>query len=257
MNIYLEKLAAYRPKASERYSGSVSDMEDRKSSLILANGLLAVPTSVGSMMLLHKLQTGNAPTERLFSPEDVTRYARYRGLSHVPWDRTGDPLSAHFNPYGPNGAYLKSSSNHIALHELGHAHSHFSTTSEKLRKAKNLGYGLSKLSLTGLRAVPAPIAAMAGTAVALSGEGSDYTAVGTAIPAAMAAPMLVEEARASVDPYRFLRKHGTPTQAKAFGKSMGKAFGTYGAMAAGSILTPLLAKSIYHAMRPVKKKPEE
>lgn len=236
VNAYLEKAAQIKERADKKESHTGRKILAGGAGTIISGMAVARPTRDLALSAFRHMERDGVSDSTLHGFKqkyNVDHIKHYRN------DLAG--VGPAFHP-GHNEVYSKS--NLAAMHEFGHAHN-FNSLGEKARKAKHIGYMVGKGGL----------GALAGTAVALHGEKSDAkTAAGTAIAAASYAPMLHEEATASLKPLKYLKDHGHHAEHAVSKRALGKAFGTYALTAAAGVATPYLSRKIYESTRGKKDK---
>lgn len=152
------------------------------------------------------------------------------------------------NPRPRHKARVEASNPAVAMHEYGHAHS-FKSGAKKLRGVKFSGYAAGALATK-----PAGQLALA---LGATSDNDKVSKGSIAASAALTAPMLVEEARASISPYKHLKKTRGKKVANQFGKTMAKAFGTYATVAGATVGGTVLARSLSQKARREKAKESE
>jgi len=114
----------------------------------------------------------------------------------------------------------------FAFHELGHAKLHDKLP--MLMKTRGIGQGVASLTALG---------------TAVSDKDSNFSKAMPYVAAAGVTPMLADEAYASRHALRALKKNkASKATIRLARKNMGKAFGTYGLMAAGAVAAPVLIR---------------
>lgn len=236
VNAYLEKVAQLQKKEDRKESHTGKKILAGIAGSIVPSLAVAHPTKKLAVSAFSHMNHDGVHESTL---QGFKQKYNVGHIKHYRNDLMG--VGPAFHP-GTNEVYSKS--NLAALHEFGHAHN-FNSLGEKARKAKHMGYLMGK----------GGFGALAGSAVALSGEKSDAkTAAGTAIAAASYAPMLHEEATASLKPLKYLKEHGHHAEHSLAKRALGKAFGTYALTAAAGVSTPYLSRKIYESMRGKKDK---
>lgn len=250
VNKYLEKVASKKEKDSVGMA--------HKGGIAYVSGAAA---SMASYPVLHGLKKsmGKDLPKTKVTEGDVASYRKAKNLRHV--KRHGgegmyySPHAVHLEAQANKNKFIKPSRNRlgeihatnpaVAMHEYGHAHS-YKSGKKMLRGAKTGGYIAST-------AAHSPIGRLALAATATSKD--DRKSKGAvAASVALSAPQLVEEARASISPYKHLKKTKGAAVAKQFGKTMGKAFGTYGVNAAATVGATVMARSWAKSVRAKKDK---
>lgn len=249
-NIYLEKIAEAKDKKKDSIGGV------QKGATAYASSVAA---TVASVPVIKRLGTDldKSFDKANITEHDVKSYVKAKGLRHV--KRTGGP-GAYFSPHthgivdkinsmkgglftskpsGRHKATILADSHGVAMHEYGHAHSYRSGV-KALRGIKHGGYMAG-----GLAASPLGRLALAGAATSKDDKVSKG-AIGVA--AAAHVPQLVEEARASISPYKHLKKTDS-VKAKHFARAAGKAYGTYAASAAATVGSAVLARALAQKAR--------
>ncbi len=227
-NKYLQKSAAI---SKQDYKKESSTGRAIGSYLLAGTGAGVVGSGFGAVAGQSAMRDFHAKEHHI--PDSLAeKYRAHRNLNNVKWYREDYPGVGPAFDFQSNTIHSKG--NLTGMHEMGHAHS-FNSSTPQMRKAKTIAYGLGRNQL----------GVLAGSVIALHGDSKESTAAGTAVAAASMAPMLIEEGRASIDPHNFIKKHGTPAQSKAFGRTMGKAFGSYAALAAAGAATPYLSRKVY------------
>lgn len=185
-----------------------------------------------NLLQLRQLREELSPTTKLeyLRPTLDRLYGRLQG--------------AHYNPYDDT-AYVKrtllggASSGATAAHELGHANLH--------QRFGNLVTVPSMISRV-IQANPRLGTAVAGSgalAGAIADEDSRLGDAAQYVGAAAMAPMLADEAYASIKGYGALKKYlKTAAERRAARRHLLKAFGTYGAAASPIIVAPIAARQI-------------
>lgn len=244
-NKYLEKIASTdQKKKSDGYSGW--GRAGMVVGLPMATSMATMPavTALGKHAL--KKETPD------ISESDVKSYIKAKKLRHVVRDNSSSLMGAHFQPAMSKNIYPRGGLRGMpkyrrpsvtandpasALHEYGHAHS------IRGGHKKLLGSKKTTALLGSNLVMKSGYAAMLGAYMGTSDNETARKASPYAT-AALAAPMLHEEAVASLSPYKHLHKTRGKKVANQFLKKMLPAFGTYGTLAAGSIGTAVLAKKL-------------
>lgn len=232
-NPYLEKIAEKKGKENEKegYSGF------RRAGIVLASSML--PSAVAAPVTQHLAHSSIGANMESITEKDVASYRKARNLRHVTWDKSQSPMGGHYVPSAMSKGkpIVVTDKPFIAMHEHGHAHSF--NSSRKL--------GTLKAKLGGTIASNALIARQMGTMAGAYAATSSNEKVRNATPyvvGAAAAPMLVEEARATIDPYNHLRKTRGKELANKFLKKMAPAYGTYVTLAGAAVGSSALAKHL-------------
>lgn len=252
MNKYLEKIAAIKEKPKKDSVGLAS-----KAGIAYGSAAIGGAASVLPIKALSKnMQEDFAKTG--VTEKDVKSYQKSKGLRHVPrTDGDGAYASPHNytvaekeggHPFGNAkhekmkrfGGKVYATNDAVAMHEYGHAHS-YRQSGKTMRTAKFTGYLTGRMANTPLGRL-----ALAGAATSKN----DNVSKGAVAASALASvPMLHEEAKASISPYRHLKKTRGADVANKWGKVAGKAFGTYATTAAATVGGTMLARHLTQKVR--------
>lgn len=172
---------------------------------------------------------------------DVKSYVRSKNLRHVDRHETHD-MGAHYHPSGMAGKkrpHVAGTGPEALLHEYGHAHSSNATR-------KKFGKAGSKIKWGGIVAGQNSVKGFGALAGAYAAT-SDNEKVRKYAPAAVAvgaAPLLVEEARATLSPAKHLWKTKGKAAAGHLLKKLAPAYGTYVAATGAAVGAASWAKHI-------------
>lgn len=237
-NVYLEKAAALVDKKRDDIHGM------KRVGTVVGSSALAFSASVpGQVDLVNKLKSNwKSDKKSPITEADVQSYRKAKNLRHVERFDASSPVHSYYMaPTGKAGGIKKpqvhSSHPEAALHEYGHAHS-FNTS----RKAFGTKGTSARHTLNLISRKATGKFGMLGGAYAAT---SDNEKVRKAAPYAVAAgtaPLLVEEARASISPIKHIYKTRGKAAAKHLAKNLAPAFGTYALSAAAAVGGVALAK---------------
>lgn len=232
-NKYLEKIAAKQKKDHVPLSDRA---EIAIGSAIASPLLFDSPKPV----LMRKFES----MENATSSEHLNSYRTKKDLWHIPTKHVHSARESGYVPpeYAKKHKSIETIFHHdsdTGLHEFGHAHSYTKFKNSKIHRIRQATQRFSRSGLVGGGA------GLLGASMAVSNnkrvrDAAPYTT------AAIAAPTLIEEARASLSPYKHLRETVGKDVANKFLKRMAPAYGTYALTAAGAVGSAVLAKSLYN-----------
>lgn len=248
-NPYLEKIAEDAKKKTEKVNPL------HKGAIGYAS---SVSATVASVPVIHHF---GKDLEHQFSKaninkKDIESYVKAKNLRHAkrvegegfyasPHSHWGMDQAAKKKGWVPDKrgfkhrATVAASNDGIAMHEYGHAHS-YKNGIKSLRTAKHAGYMAGSLASKPLGRLALALGAT---------SDNDKVSKGSIAAAAVAhAPLLAEEARASISPYKHLKKTD-PKKAKLFARAAGRAYGTYAASAAATVGGTVLARTLAQKAR--------
>lgn len=202
----------------------------------MGSAVAATPASI----VLAKTAFGTKSSGKV-TEADVQSYRRAKNLRHVKRQEVHD-MGAHYHPSGMAGVkvpHVAGTGPEALLHEYGHAHSS-NATRRKLgnmgSKAKWGGIVVGQNAVKGFGAVAGAYAAT-----------SDNEKVRKYAPAAVgvaAAPLLIEEARATLSPAKHLWKTKGKAAAGHLLKKLAPAYGTYAVATGAAVGAASWAKHI-------------
>lgn len=226
-NPYLEKVAAEKEKKKTSTLKNVGMGLASAQASFTVGSLAAQPLARSAMN-----QKGEAA-----SAEHVKSYVRKNNLRHVNRYK-GHFAESHYAPPGTNfnkRPTIVAADNDVALHEYGHAKSFGS------RRKSKLGMASSRARFASAVSSKMGIGAVAGGLMGAS-DNEKVRKASPYVAAASVAPMMVEEARATLHPYKHLRQVAGKATANKFLRKMGPAYGSYAAVSAGVVGSAVMAK---------------
>lgn len=231
------KEAADKPKRD--------DIRGWKRAGVVLGASTVVPAAAAPATIYLGKKAFGTPSSGHVTDADVSSYVKAKNLRHVKRHGTSyfdSDMNASYHPSGISGIkrpIVNAKGPEAALHEYGHAHSS-NVTRKKLgkigSKVKWGGILASQQSIKG-------VGALAG-AYAATSDNEKVRKYAPAAVAAAAAPLLVEEARATLSPAKHLWKTKGKAAAGHLLKKLGPAYGTYVAAAGASVGAASLAKHI-------------
>lgn len=236
MNKYLIKIAENKKDPGEKTRSRLAAASLGFGGAALGSQIAAAPMGIGFMVNQHK-DTG-------VGYADVRSYTKAKNLRHVLQSENDHNVNQFMPGFKTKGG-SKTSISPIAsfsnpdagMHEMGHAHSF-----NKARKRKLLGPKFGTYAASAKLGI-GPLGMIAGAAAG-SSKNEKVSKAAPYIMGAVAAPTLIEEAKATISPYRHLRKTRGSGVANKFLKKLAPAYGTYVAGAAGSIGAAMLARKL-------------
>lgn len=231
----LIKEAADKPKRDKVHGWN-------RAGTVLGSAMLASTATMPANIFLAKKAFGTPSTGGV-KESDVKSYVKSKNLRHVKRVEVHD-MGAHFMPAGMKSGLGKLKRPMVAgtgpealLHEYGHAHSTNSTRrafGKKGIKAKWAGIAVGQNSVKGFGGLVGAYAA--------TSDNETARKYAPAAVAAGAAPLLIEEARATLSPAKHLWKTKGKAVAGQFLKKLAPAYGTYATAAAAAVASPVIAR---------------